>query len=63
MTYTEIKKLLEQIADLEQEVLKLIDLGYTSSLEKFVVIDNIESTLRLYQNLLRSHGRLKNYDK
>lgn len=61
MTYTEIKKLLEQIADLEQEVLKLIDLGNTSSLEKFVVIDNIESTLRLYQNLLRSHGRLKNY--
>ena len=58
MTYTEIKKLLEQIADLEQEVLKLIDLGYTSSLEKFVVIDNIESTLRLYQNLLRSYGVL-----
>lgn len=63
MTYTEIKKLLEQIADLEQEVLKLVDLGYTTSFEKFVILDNIESTLRLYQNLLRSHGRLKNYDK
>lgn len=63
MTYTEIKNLLEQIDDLEQEVLKLIDLGYTTSFEKFVVIDNIEATLRLYQNLLRSYGRLKNYDK
>lgn len=56
MTYTEIKKLLEEVSDLQQEVLTLIDLGDTSSLENYVLIDNIETTLRLYQNLLVKHG-------